>query len=99
MAAVTVTAKLGATCHYWLTPNPVLNLSGQGLNVLDIVHGWSAEASDQTPTTVTLTLDDSATWNVRMEFRGAPPVVFVGLNVSGGGDLFSLLSAQGWTSL
>jgi hypothetical protein len=99
MAAVTVTAKVGATCHYWFTPKASLSLSGQGLNVLDLVHGWSFESADQTPVTLTWTLDDSTTWNVYLSFQGAPPVLFENLNVSGGGDLFGLLSAQGWTSL
>lgn len=66
------------------------------MDVLDIVRGWVTEASDQTPATLTLTLDDSTTWDVDMSFLGAEPIRFSGLNVAGGGDLFVLLNAQGW---
>lgn len=93
MTAVTVTATVGTTCHYWFTPQTSWT---DGPNVLDIVNGWSAETSDQTPSDLTFTLDDSALWNIRMDFRGAEPIVFDGLDVSGGGDLFTLLAAQDW---
>jgi len=99
MSLVTVTATIGATCHYWLTPQPQVATDGSGLNVLDIVHGWTAEVADQTPVTLSLDLDDSTTWDIRFEFRNAPPIFFDGLDVTGGGDLFALLSAQGWSAL
>ena len=99
MSAVTVTATLGTTCHYWFTPQATISFTGAGLNRLDIVHGYSAEVTDQTPAAVVFTLDDSALWDVRLDLQGAAPVVFDGLNVAGGGDLFTLLNAQGWIPL
>lgn len=93
MSAVTVTLTIGTTCHYWLTPKPV------DFVLLDIVHGWIAEDADETSATLTLTLDDSALWDVRMTFLGIPPVEFDGLDVTGGGDLLDLLTAQGWMPL
>jgi hypothetical protein len=97
MAAVTVTATIGTTCHYWLTPEPTVAYDGSGLNVLDIVSGYSAESADETPASISLDLDDSTTWDIRLVFEGAPPIYFESLDVSGGGDLFELLQAQGWT--
>lgn len=99
LAAVSVTAQIGATCHYWFTPEPVWDFTGQGVNVLDSQIGWTAETTDQVAQTVTFNLDDSTLWDVNLSFRGAPPVEFKGLNVSGGGDLFELLNAQGWQPL
>jgi hypothetical protein len=97
MSVQTITAQIGTTAHYWFTPQAVVSLTGAGVNVLDIVHGYVSEATDQTPVTLTLLLDNSALWNVYIELQGSSPVVFSGLNVSGGGDLFTLLSSQGWT--
>lgn len=97
MALVTVTATIGATCHYWLTPQPVVSLTGNGLSVLDIVHGF-ADGHDS-PVALSFSLEDSARWDIHLAFEGAPPVEFTGLDVSGGGDLFSLLTAQGWIHL
>lgn len=99
MTAVTVTATINARCHFWLTPQPIA--SSSGVTVLDTVYGWndpnvSFGDGDGTPD-LSLPLDDSTTWDIRISFRGAPPVCFDGLNVSGGGDLFELLTAQGWT--
>ena len=37
-------------------------------------------------------------WDVSVTFRNAPPVVFEGLDVGDGGDLLTLLAAQGWQS-
>jgi hypothetical protein len=95
MSSVTVTATLGTTCNYWITPEPVWNTSGSGLELpLGIQSGY-VSAGD----VLTLDLDNSTSWDVYMEFQGAAPVIFPGLNVTGGGDLFELLAAQGWTSL
>lgn len=97
MASVTVTATFGLTCHYWIIPQAVFATNGDGVFTFDIVHGWAAGLDG--PVAASFPLDDSALWNIRLSFLGAPPVEFDGLDVSGGGDLFELLAAQGWISL
>lgn len=99
MAVVTVTSTIAATCHYWLTPKAVEDTTGKGISVGDIVHGWVSQNADGTPATLSLQLDNAYMWDVLMDFRGAPPIVFSGFNPGSGGDFLTLLAAQGWMSL
>lgn len=111
MTTANVTLTTNATTHYWITPQPAISTTGAttDVSVLNIVQGWVSDgtptpygAPDGTftetwPTTVTFALDDSVLWDFDISFRGAPPIRFQGLNVTGGGDLLVLLTAQGWT--
>jgi hypothetical protein len=98
MSAVTVTSTVGATCHYWFTPKAKEDTTGLGVKVPNIVYGWIAENTDGSPAALSVVLDSDYVWDVELEFRNAPPVVFSGFQ-PGNGDLLSLLSAQGWVSL
>lgn len=99
MTVVDVTLTLGATCHYWLTPRAAEDTSGAGITVPDIVHGWIAPDDDGTPASITWQLDSAYAWDVTLEMRNAPPVVFSGFEPGSGGDLLTLLAAQGWAPL
>lgn len=99
MSVVTVTLTIGATCHYWLTPQANEDITGLGVTVPSIVHGSIGPNSDGTSATLTLALDSSYHWNVALTFRNAPPVYFDGFQPGSGGDLLTLLAAQGWVSL
>lgn len=91
MAAVTVTASISATCHYSFVPAPIMT---SGVTVLRPTYG----SIHPDYGSLSVALDDSTVWDVHLTFKGAPPVNFDGLNVTGGGDLFDLLNAQGWQS-
>jgi hypothetical protein len=96
MASQTVTASIETTCHYWFTPQAVI--SDTGVTVAEIVNGWVA-GTEASPTTLSLTLDDSFVWDVALDMENAAPVRFEGLSVTGGGELFELLRVAGWTPL
>lgn len=93
MSAVSVGWNTTSTCDYWFQSVAVQG-TGTGSTEGGVVHGRQYGAGS-----VSTTLDDSITWDLRIDFQNAPPVIFHGLNVSGGGDLFTLLAAQGWSSL
>lgn len=114
MTAVNVTLTTSATTHYWIAPEATITAAtANDINVPDTLMGFVSNGaigngvygsddnlfSDAWPTTLTFPLDDSVLWDLNITFRGAPPIVFQGLNVSGGGDLITLLEAQGWTPL
>lgn len=92
MTAVTVTSPIGATCHYWFSPQAI-EASSTGVTVPDIIQGWL-----QPGQALSLSLDDAYLWDINMNFRNAPPIVFDGFAPSDG-DLLTLLSAQGWEAL
>lgn len=101
MALVTVTCSVGTTSHYWLSPRAVLDTaSGLGIElpVGGIQHGWVTVALNGSPTVLSLQLDNSFLYDVRIESRNAPPIFFDGFNPETGGDLLELLAAQGWVS-
>lgn len=95
MTAVTVTLTVGTTIHYWFVPKAD---EASGFVVPEIVYGWTTENLDGTPSTLSLSLDSDFTYDVRIDGRGVPPVVFPTFKPSDG-ELLSLLSAQGWVSL
>jgi hypothetical protein len=99
VTAVNVNLVVGATCHYWIAPEASESVSGLGVTVPDIVHGWIGENPDGSSATLTVQLDNSYTWDVNLEFRDAPPVYFDGFEPGNGGDLLTLLTAQGWVQL
>lgn len=101
MSIVTVTSTIGTTCNYWFTPQAIVDVSGSGQGVVlpDIVQGWIYESADNTPVVLTLQLDNAYLWDVNMTFAGAAPIVFGTFAPGSGGDLLTLLSAQGWVPL
>jgi len=99
MSLVTITSTIGTTCQYWLTPHAAVSTTGAGVVVPDIVHGWLYETSDNTPVTLSVQLDNSYLWDISLHFENAPPIDFDGFVPGSGGDLLTLLTAQGWVSL
>lgn len=98
MAGSTVTLTVSTTCHFWFSPKAIEDVNGLGVTTPDIVHGWS-DGTPDTPSVISVILDDGYEWDVHLSFRNAPPVDFEGLAPGAGGDLLTLLSAQGWTQV
>jgi hypothetical protein len=99
MAVVTVSTTVQTTCHYWVSPKAIESTTGAGVELPAIVNGVVIPTAQGTPTPLSLSLDNTFTWNVSLDFRGAPPVYFEGFAPGAGGDLLTLLTAQGWVSL
>jgi len=99
MAVVSVTLTVQATCHYWVSPQASVSLTGGGISLPDIVSGQVIEPADETASQLVLELDNSYLWNVDLRFLNAAPVVFDGFAPGTGGDLLTLLTAQGWSPL
>lgn len=98
-AIVTVTLTVGTPCDYWVSPKAMEGVTGLGVVAPPIVHGSIAPDATGTPVTLTMTLDNGFAWNVALDFRNAPPVYFEGFQPGSGGDLLTLLAAQGWQAL
>ncbi len=97
MAVVNVTLSAAATVHYWLQPQANIDLTtGTGVEVPNIVHGWSTQVDTQIPE-ITFVLDADFKWDIHLEFRGAAPIDFFGFQPGAGGDLLEMLAAQGYT--
>lgn len=96
MAVVNVTFTTNLTCSYWITPEANQDITGLGVTAPSIVQGYVPDWD--TPQTVTLALDNGYMWDVRVDFQNSLPVRWLGFNPGSGGDLFTLLAAQGWTS-
>lgn len=92
MADQTVTFTTSGAAAWAFIPKAVENVDG--FKTETTVVGYDAVGGDQS-----VTLDDAFPWDVEINFQNAPPVHFQGLSVLGGGNLYTLLSAQGWTSL
>jgi hypothetical protein len=99
MSAVTVTSTIGASCHYWFTPQAIESPTGGGVTAPAIVHGAIYPNTDGTPATLSVALDAAYAWDVDLTFKNAPPVTFQGFQPGTGGDLLELLTAQGWVAL
>ena len=99
MAVVGVTLTVQATCHYWISPQASVSLTGSGLSLPDIVSGQAIEPADETASDLVLELDNSYLWNVDLRFLNAPPILFDGFAPGQGGDLLELLTQQGWVAL
>ena len=101
MTVVNVTSTIGTTCHYTLIPQAIVDVTGTDLGVVlpDTVTGWVFETTDITPVVLTLTLDNAYIWDVYMRFQGASPIIFSTFAPGSGGDLLTLLNAQGWIAL
>lgn len=94
MALQTVTATFETTMSYWLQPVYAYSTtSGIEQTVIQsgILYGASTSAAS-----LSLTLDDTFLWNVRLTGQNMPPVEWLGLSVVGGGNLFELLVLAGW---
>lgn len=96
MTDVTVTMTVGTTIHYMFIPQAAE--ATMGLTVAPIVYGWSDAQVDGSPTTVSIDLDSDYVYDVRVEARNAPPIVFRAFTPASG-DLLTLLTAQGWVPL
>lgn len=101
MTVVNVTSTIGTTCHYWFTPQAIIDVTGSDLGIVlpDIVNGWTYETTDITPIQQSWALDNAYIWDVYLTFQGAPPIIFPTFNPGSGGDLLTLLAAQGWVAL
>jgi len=99
MSLVTVSATLGVTCHYWFSPQAVESPSGSGITAPGIVHGYVTPETAGTTATLSVELDNAYAWDVRLSLENAPPVEFEGFQPGSGGDLLTLLAAQGWVAL
>jgi hypothetical protein len=64
------------------------------VSVAGIVRGSITYGSE-----LSVELDSNYLWDVYLTFRGAAPVTFEGFNPEAGGDLLTLLAAQGWEPL
>lgn len=101
MTVVQVTSTVGTTAHYFLVPEAIVDVTGSdlGITLPDIVNGWITEVVDNTPLQLSLALDNAYLWDLNITFQGAPPIIFSGFNPGAGGDLLTLLYAQGWIPL
>lgn len=101
MTVVNITSTIGTTCHYTFTPQAIVDVTGSnlGLTLPDIITSWVFEVTDNTPVQLTVPLDNAYTWDVYLRFQGAPPIIFPTFNPGNGGDLLTLLTAQGWVAL
>lgn len=96
---VTVTLTVGATIHYWLIPQGVQSSTGAGIVVPGAQYGWATvDPVTGANTSISWTLDPAFLWDVRIESRGAPPVLFEGFAPQNG-DLLEQLALQGWVPL
>lgn len=93
MALVTVTMPLDLTCHYWFWPQAVLSPSGAGAQAPSFQEGFLYDGV----TPLSVQLDNGYLWDVQLQFRNAEPVNFQGFQPGSGGELLTLLTAQGWT--
>ena len=95
MTAQTITATFTTVCHFTFIPIPDFTVSQGALPVF--IDGYLPAAPDS-PADMSVVLDDAWHWDLNFRFQGAPPIEFNGFNPSGGGNLFDLLTAQGWVS-
>jgi hypothetical protein len=96
MTAQTVTATFTTVCHYTFIPDPDFSLTGAGLQMPAYVQGQVLGAPGS-PQVLSVQLDSAWTWDVNLRIQGAPPVQVDGFSAAGGGDLFQMLAAQGWS--
>lgn len=99
MASVNVTMTVRTTVHYDFTAQALESTSGQGILVPSPVFGWLGTDALGNPQVLTVALDNSYSWTVNIRAKGAPPVYFEGFQPGSGGDLLTLLAAQGWVIL
>ncbi len=97
MSTVAVTMTVGATCHYWMAPVANESAGGLGVTAPNIVRGYLFPDANGNPAAMSVQLDPAYLWEVRLAFRNAPPIRFDGFVPGSGGDLITLLTAQGWT--
>jgi hypothetical protein len=95
---VTITSAVTDSCHFWFTPKANVSTTGNGVTVPPIQYGYLFPV-DGTDPMLSVELDPAYTWDIDIRFRNAPPVIFEGFNPGSGGDLLTLLSAQGWIPL
>lgn len=98
MATVTITSSVTSSCHFWFTPKAIQSGTGDGVTVPPIEYGFLFP-TDGTDPELSVDLDPAYVWDIDIRFRNAPPIIFDGFEPGSGGDLLTLLSAQGWVSL
>lgn len=96
MTPATVALTVGTTIRYWLTPRA--DEASTGLTVPGVIYGQADSNADGSPSTLTLSLDADYSYDVRIDARNAPPVIFEGFRPADG-ELLAQLAAQGWASL
>lgn len=96
MTVQTVVATFTTVCHFTFIPEPVISVTGADFQPPAYVQGYIPGAPDR-PLALSVQLDDGWTWDVNLRIQGAPPVQVAGFSAVGGGDLFEMLSAQGWS--
>lgn len=89
----TITLTVTAQCHADFIPQGREDITGLGVAVADSIIGMVVTD------TLSVDLDSGYLWDVCLRFRGASPIVFAGFNPEAGGDLLTLLAAQGWLPL
>jgi hypothetical protein len=89
----TITLTVSAQCHADFISQAREDITGLGVTVADSFIGMVVTD------TLSVDLDSNYLWDVNLRFRGAAPILFEGFNPGAGGDLLTLLSAQGWVAL
>lgn len=94
---VTVTSTIGATCNYTFMPQANEDVTGLGVTVPAMIRDV-VQPDPGASKTLSVTLDNRYKWDVDLQLENAAPIVFSGFNPGSGGDLLTLLAAQGWTA-
>jgi hypothetical protein len=94
MTMQTVTATFETTMSYWL--QPVYAYSTTSGIESELIQSGILYGAPTSSSSLSLTLDDTFLWNVRLTGQNMPPVQWLGLSVVGGGNLFELLVTAGW---
>lgn len=92
MALVTITMTVGATCDYLFLPQASESLTGSGVSSPEAVSGYLFLGAP-----LSVQLDASYKWDVSLSFRNASPLSFQGFQPGAGGDLLTLMAAQGYS--
>lgn len=95
MTMQTVSASFETTVSYWI--QPVYGLSTASGILESALFSGILYGSSTSAVTLSLTMDDTFLWNVRLTGQNMPLVEWFNLSVVGGGNLFALLEAGGWT--
>lgn len=97
---VTITSN-AANIHYGIFPTPVIDLTGNGVESdtshWGYINPWQDNTGDGETTTQTVNLNPILTYTVAMDIEGSPSIIFSGFQPGTGGDIFEMLTAQGWT--
>lgn len=92
MADVSITMTVGIQGSFFFLPQAAIDLTGAGITAPAPING-------SLPSTAPLDIqmDAAYLWDIYIQFKNADPIAFEGFNPGAGGDLLTLLSAQGWT--